>query len=317
MDSTVPIVVLAGSDRKAPVLPDAAHDEHPIAGYKGLDVRIADRPLAALVVERVSAVRSLGPVHLVGPARAFGSLAGARTRLIDSDGSFGENIRAAVRGARAERPEGPLAFITCDVLPEVAALESLVEEYRRGAPYDLWFPLVRFPEDERRLGASAWKPFYRMAPHRGEPAVRLLPGHFVIADPEALRLDFLYRLFDLGYRTRNRPIAARRGVMVRGVLAGLLIQDLRNALTLRAPTLTWTVLVTGIAAARKLYAEAISRTELEDALRRIFVRARHRRLHPRRRVALPIVDALSLALDIDTEEEARALGAELRGRAGC
>jgi hypothetical protein len=34
-------------------------------------------------------------------------------------------------------------------------------------------------------------------------------------------------------------------------------------------------------------------------------------------VALPIVDALPLALDIDTEEEARALGADLTGREEC
>jgi hypothetical protein len=317
VDSTVPVVVLAGSDRQAPVLPPAARGEHPLGGYKGIDVRIGDRPLAALVVERVARVRGLGPVYLVGPARAFEDLAGAGARLIDSDGTLGDNIRAAVRGVAAGQGAGSIAFITCDVLPEVAGLEALVADYRRGAPYDLWFPLVRAPEDSRKLGVSAWKPSYRIALRHGERATPVLPGHFAIADPAALRLDFLYRLFDLGYRTRNRPIEARRRVMVRGVLAGLLVQDLLHLGRLRAPTLTWSVLVTGIAAARGLRAGTISQAELEEALRRIFVTSRHRRRHPGRRVALPVVDALPLALDIDTEEEARALGGALRDREEC
>ncbi len=61
-------------------------------------------------------------------------------------------------------------------------------------------------------------------------------------------------------------------------------------------------------AARLLREGSITRPALEDALRKIFVRQRHRRRHPERRIHLPIVEALSLARDIDTEEEAQELG---------
>ena len=43
-------------------------------------------------------------------------------------------------------------------------------------------------------------------------------------------------------------------------------------------------------------------------MRRIFVRDRHRRRHPERRIFVPLVEGLSLALDVDTVEEAREIG---------
>src|SRR5262245_11687692 len=103
--------------------------------------------------------------------------------------------------------------------------------------------------------------------------------------------------------------------MVRGVVAALLVQDLRHILSLRAPTLTWSVLSAGIPAARRLRDGTVTRQRLERALGQIFVTARHRKRHPQRGVRLPIVEGLSLALDIDTEEEARAAGADIEPRA--
>ena len=41
----------------------------------------------------------------------------------------------------------------------------------------------------------------------------------------------------------------------------------------------------------------------------IFIKTRHRKKHPNRGVSMPQMHALSLAEDIDTEEEARARGA--------
>ena len=123
-------------------------------------------------------------------------------------------------------------------------------------------------------------------------------------------------MIQLGYKTRNRSINYRRAVMVRGVVLALLYQDLLHLMTLRAPTLTWSVLSVGIRTARELREGRISRERLEYASRKIFVNSRHRRRHPDRRVVLPIVDALSLAMDIDTEEEARAAGGDLGQRGG-
>jgi hypothetical protein len=239
---------------------------------------------------------------------------GPRCALIDSDGTFGENIRKSFDAMRAEHGRAPFAFITCDILPEVDTLTVLMDDYAAHAPCDLWFPLIHAPEDRGSLGASAWKPRYHIVPREGQAAVGILPGHLVVVDPAALRLKFVYRLMQLGYRTRNRPINYRRSVMVRGVVLELLYQDLLHLLTLRAPTLTWSVLRVGISAAHELREGRITRNRLEDTLRRIFVASRHRRRHPERRVRMPIVEGLSLALDIDTEEEARAAGGEVADR---
>ena len=132
-----------------------------------------------------------------------------------------------------------------------------------------------------------------------------------MVDPGALRLAFLYRLLQLGYRTRNRSIRYRRGVMVRGVLGALLYQDFLHLLSLRAPTTAWTVLTAGLTAGRGLKRGTIPRIELEDAVRKIFVTGKHRKQYPLRAALLPLVEGLSLALDIDTVEEARAMGGDI------
>ncbi len=309
----IPIVVLAGSDRRPAVLPESGRDEHPLVGYKGVDVFIAGRPLIAGLVERLQAVGEFDPIYVVGPAASFDCVRRS-VRLVDSDGTLGQNLRSGLESAQAAHPGCAIAFVTCDVLPEVETVRRLVASWRGLGPCDLWFPLIEAPADLGRLGASAWKPAYRIVPEEGRAAVAVLPGHLAIADPEALRLSFLYRLIDVGYRTRNRPIHLRRGVMVRGVAAALLYQDFLHLFAGRMPSLTWSVLSTGIAAARGLRAGKITRARLEEAVRRIFVNYRHRKQYPERRVVLPIVDALSLALDIDTEEEARA--AAVRDREG-
>ena len=308
-----PVVILAGSDRQPAELPPSGRDKHPITGYKGVDVRIQGRPIAAVVAERLAACGCLGPVHLAGPAAIFRDAVPGVT-LIDADGTFGGNIRRAIEVVTASHPGAPVAFTVCDIVPETATLDQLLADYERAAPCDLWYPMIHAPEDERRLGAAAWKPSYLIVPRPGVAAVRVLPGHLAIADLATLRLSFLYRLLQIGYETRNRSIIYRRGAMLRGLLAGLLGRDFKLLFALRAPTLTWTVAGSGVRAARELRRGTITRSGLEDALRRILVRREHRRRHPERRVLTPIAEGLSMALDIDTEEEARELGGDVRRR---
>lgn len=306
----MPIIVLGGSDRKPVQLPERGGDKHPLSGVKGVDIRIHGRPLVQTLIERLVASDRFGPIYLAGPRDAYADL-DSPAELIATDGGFGENIEAALEAVRIRHPETLVAFITCDVLPGAEELAGLMDRCLAEQPCDMWFPLVRAPERER-LGASAWKPAYRIPETESGEPVAVLPGHLVVVDPEAMRLAFIYRLFDLGYRTRNRPIDQRRGVMLRGVIFELLYQDLLHLFSLRAPSLTWGVLSAGFPAARGLRDGRASRTMLERALRRIFVKSRHRKRHPARRILLPFVDTLSLALDIDTEEEARAAGAEMR-----
>ncbi len=131
----------------------------------------------------------------------------------------------------------------------------------------------------------------------------------MIIDPDSLRLDFMVHLFQIAYRTRNKPIEYRRGYMIRQLIWGLLAGDLRNIIKLRLPNLTWSVISAGIASASKLKSGTATRQELEDWSRTIFIKTRHRKRYPGRGVSLPQMHALSLAEDIDTEEEAEARGA--------
>lgn len=304
----IPLIILAGADRRPADLPPDGSDLHPLSGYKGATVRFDGRPLVEVVASRASESGGFGPIYLAGPKSAYGEVADWVQR-IDTDGAFGENLRASVSAVRDRHPGSPVGFITCDVLPEPGPLKELLADYAALAPCDVWYPLVRAPRDQ--LGSSAWKPAYRIAPTDDSPPVRVLPGHLVIVDTEALRLDFIYGLFQIGYRTRNLSIGTRRAQMVRGLVGQLLYQDLLHLITLRPPTLTVSAMRAGIGASRELGRGTITRHRLEDAFRRLVVRRRHRKRFPKRRVEMPIVDMLSLAIDVDTREEVQDLGGEL------
>ena len=99
--------------------------------------------------------------------------------------------------------------------------------------------------------------------------------------------------------------------MLRGVLMTVLREDLRQIFTLGLPDLTAAVIADGAAVVMGLRSGNMTRERLERAVRRVVVSFGHRRRYPRRRVCVPILpDILSLARDIDTEEEeARAIGA--------
>lgn len=305
----IPIIVLGGSDRKSAELPESGRDKHPLSGCKGVDIRIGKRPMVAATVERVLAAGCFGPIYVAGPAKVYQGVP-LSAELIDTDGSFGRNIEVSLEAVREAHPGRPIGFLTCDVLPEVLTLREVVAEFERCMPCDLFFPLIRAPQSLAELGAFAWKPVYRIVPEPGAPPVRILPCHLVLIDPEALRRQFLYRLFDVGYATRNRSVDTRRSAIVRKMISELLYQDLRHVLGLRLPTLTWTVLSAGLPAGAALRDGTITRRELEDAMRRIFVRSEHLRRYPDRRILTPLIDGISLALDVDTEEEAREIGGE-------
>lgn len=307
----LPIVVLGGGGPGRSEMPEGAEDRHALTGYKGVAVRIDGRPLIECVLERLRESGLFAPLYIAGPRRVYAGHASGAT-VIDVSGPIDATVRAGIEGLRRAHGDAPFAVTSCDILPEVATLGEVLARYRESAPCDGFLPMVRAPEDPAGLGASAYKPTYRVAPQAGAAPVAVLPCHLAVLDPGAFRLPFIYRVLARIYRTRNRSIGYRRRVMLPGVVLELLYQDLRHLLGLRPPNLTWSVLRSGLSAVRALNAGTITRGELEDALRVIFVRTRHRRRHPERRIAMPVVDGLSLALDIDTEEEAAAFGAATR-----
>jgi hypothetical protein len=312
---SVPIIILGGRDRGKSALPDEGRDKHKLTGYKGVDIHFQGRPLVENLLERLVAAGGFAPIYLAGPARIYRPFAD-QVAVIDTDGTFGQNLETSIEHVRKVHGDAPIAFITCDVLPEVSTLAGAYASYVAARPCDVWYPMIRIPADRSRLGASAWKPTYKLITRKGEPPVEVLPGHLIVVDPTALRLAFLYNLLEIAYRTRNRSIHYRLVMGVGGVLARLVYQDLKHVLTLRVPDLTWSVLRAVIPGADALNRGTLTLDRGERAFRTVFVKARHRRNHPSRRAMLPIMDGLSLALDIDTEEEARAMGGDVRPAAG-
>jgi len=304
---SVPLIVLGGSDRRPAYMPPGGRSKHPLAGIKGVDVKIGGRPLIDVVIERLRQANFFDPIYVAGPGHAYRSLSDGVS--IDTDGGFGRNIQVGVETARRLHGDGPLAITTCDIVPDPDEMQTVVTDFWDHSPLDFFFPLIEAPRDPKRLGASGWKPQYHVTPEGVSGPVPVLPGHLAIFDSAALRWKFMYRLMELAYRTRNRPILYRNTYMARRLLWIMLVQDFIHLLNLRLPTFTWDTLLSGTWAARRLKEKVIKQSELELAIRRMFIKRRHRRKYPERRVRMPVVDAMSLARDIDTQEEALAFGA--------
>lgn len=298
----LPLIVLAGYDPRPPVLPEEGADHHPLVGSKGIDIRIDGRPMIDLLLERVQASGAFDPIYIGGPHAVYGHRRGQAT-VIHTDGSFGHNIAVTVDAVQHRHRGEAIALTTCDILPEAADLRVALDDWGRHAPLDFWFPLIRVPDDPAELGASAWKPQYRILDDAGEQ-VSVLPGHLVVVEPHTFRFPLVLRAFDLAYRTRNRSIAYRLVVMVSGVVGSILLNDLRNLFrgrpSLHAVGIPWH----GVAIARGLQSGRTTSSEIARHVHRVFVHRDHRRRHPERRGRLAVIDALSLATDIDTEEEA-------------
>lgn len=306
----LPLIVLAGGDAKPSELPEAGAELHPLEGPKGLALQVQGRPIIDVLLDRLKASGYFDPIFIAGPAQMYGPERSG-CRVVDTDSTFGGNIQAAIETVMIECPGKPVAVTTCDILPEEEELHRLMEDYYHHAPLDFWFPAILAPEEKEKLGASAWKPKYRIAPLPGEPARTLLPGHLVIADPEAVRLPLVYRTFDLAYKSRNRPILDRLGLIVSHIFGGLVLQDLKLLFTFRLPTMTYTVISNGVRLALRLSQGVVTPEELAKRLHRIFVRYQHRRRFPKRGGRLPLKHGLSIAKDIDTVEEAEEIDQEL------
>lgn len=309
-DVRIPLVILSGGDRRASKLPEAGADHHALAALKGVDLELGGRPLIERVIERWRRVPEVGPIWVAGPADRHRGL--DADEVIDTDGTLAANVHAAVARACRDGRQGPISFATCDVLPDLDELVPVRADLRRHPHPALWYPLVRVPE--QGLGAFGWKPRYGIAPAPGEPAVPILPGHWLVVDPIALRMHFAEDLINLAYRTRNRSVTSRQVTMMLTEIGRFLWQDVRHVLALRAPLLTIVMMSTGVRIVSALRAGTLDVGMLERGMRRMLVTARAQRRSPPPRVRFPLVDAVSLARDVDTEEEAEEL--EERWRAG-
>jgi hypothetical protein len=303
----IPITIMAGSDHAPGHLPESSSGLHSLSTfYKGVEVTVGDRPLIALLIEEIEKSGSFGPVTIAGPAAIYEPL-GLNAKILDTNGSIGTNLKAAMDDHRESQGSAPIALLAYDVLLNADDFDELRRSYEKDKSCAVWVPFVRKPENSEELGAFGWKPTYSLLPAKGEAPVNILPGHLAILQPEAMRLPILYELLNLAYQTRNHPVATRKRVMVRSVIGKLLLNDLRTLASLRVPRLTVSVIANGLKIAERLRKGDLTIPELEDAIGGIFLHHDHEARRSGSGVRHPIVDILRLAEDIDTREEAADL----------
>jgi len=313
-DTRIPLIILGGRTPESSRLPDGVTDRHVLSGCKGAELTIGGRPLVQHVIECIRGADFFDPVVLAGPAAVYSSM-NIDARILDTDDSFGVNIRNAVEQVHAEYPDKPVAFITCDVLPEYEELRLAIDDYRQSRETDLWFPLIRYGA-AGTLGTSDWKPRYSVTPEGEEEAVSVLPGHLVIVRPAAIRRRFLYRLMNVTYNTRNRPVLYRTWMLFSRLAGAMTREDFSALMTGHLPRLWFRALRDGITAGISLSRGGTPVSELERVADNVLIWPHLRKQWPDRGVRAPVLDALSLARDIDTREEAREFDRRMTAREG-
>ncbi|MEO1365627.1 MAG: hypothetical protein AAFX50_00530, partial [Acidobacteriota bacterium] len=264
---------------------------------------VEGRPLIGVIIERMAATGVFGPIWVAGPARLYHQ-AIPGVRIIDTDSSFGDNLRLAVETVRTELDTEYVAVTTADILPDPAELELATRDLVRHLPLDFWMPHIPV---KKSLGSSDWKPRYLMRPPGAPEAIGTLPGHLVVGAIHSIRFDFVYRLFDLLYQSRNYPVLQRTTYAAVGTFAYLLKEDAASMLRGHLPRALFTIFREGWMIALLLASARANTRDLEERIRNICIHRRHRRLFPNRRGRIAVLDVMSLARDIDTEEEAREL----------
>ncbi len=307
MNAKIPIVILAGSDKREGAVPSGAEDFHFIVAYKGAELRVGDRFLIQELLDRVRDSEAFGEVYVAGPKHVFDSLVDCR--IIDTDGTVGDNVRVAMEQVIAEHGDDTrIAFLSCDVLPSPAELSELMaglairegdREHDQSAPA-LAIALVLVPPD---LGASIWKPKYMIRIVDDEDPVPCLPGHLGVAYPKKLRTGLLFRCVELVYRERNRDYEQRRRDIFIRLMGVLLWRDFLNLLRLRPPTLAYSAVRYGLGAFVAWRKNELTIEMLATGFEKMIVQRKYHRRPASGCVRIAVTPHFSFAQDIDTREE--------------
>lgn len=309
----VPLILLAGSDRRQGTVPAEARNLRFLKGYKGADLKIQGRPLAECLLERVRESRGFAPVYLAGPERIFGSIVDCE--VIDTDGHVGENIRAGVDFVlKRHGPRSPVGIMACDILPRADEIQEMVgllldPGAHPGETLEVGLAMSLIRAD-RDLGASSWKPRYGIRPTPSEAPVPFLPSHLGIAWPHRLRLGLLFKLLRLAYRERNRDYSRRQRTIFLRIIGALLARDFSSLLRFRPPIVTYMVLRYGLSAFSLWRRGELDLDRLCFSFGAVFVKRKYLRRWGSRCVRLVTSDSVAFAKDIDTEEELRELETE-------
>jgi hypothetical protein len=299
----MPLLILAGSDRRPGPVPVELTADDMLSGFKGALPLPWGPCLAAELAARYRASERFADPLLIGPRSVYEGLVDCE--IVDVEGSFLNTLECVVRLIGERFPPGtPVAVSSCDILPTAGEIRELLEtSYDPVAECNFWWQFIAAEPDE--MGASGWKPRYAIRPHADEAPWTMYPGHLAILRPSSIRFALLIRLLTLAYRYRNRPLRKRvLPMLVRGV--GMLIaQDVRNLAAGQLPILTGSIPWHVLRAYQEFRKRKLSIESFERHLSRIVLHRAYRRT-PR-----PIVAAVSrivsFAQDIDSRAELQAV----------
>lgn len=297
-EQRIPIVVLAGGESTSGSLPPGVPGER-LTCAKSVAVRFDSHSVIRRLLSRLRTWGGFSPIIVCGPATTLRGEIGDAI-LVDTDDDLVTNAVRGLEIACTYAPDGRVAVTCADYLPTVIDLRK-VERNLAATPQTsaFWYALIRPPSQSAPWDEVHLRKRCYPVRSRGDESIRAYPGHLLV-----LRWRLIERRLAKGgiealYRARERPTA------VRGLLTTI------NCL----PTLLWcgwerrsagyVVRVVRHAAAlgRGLANRGIELTELTWRLNEIFVRSESR--NDRGRIVL--LDAWSLACDIDTDGEARAI----------
>ena len=301
MQDPLPIIIFGGSDAHRDTIPEGFTPDDMLSGIKGAVQLPSGRCIAGELVARLrESGRFLDPI-LIGPRAAYEGLLDCE--IVDVRGDLPATIAAAQATIKKRYDMSePVAITACDVLPTPDELRRLLAEaYDPNARCGFWWQLVAAQPAE--LGASGWKPSYRIARVAGEAPLTLYPGHLVIMRPGALRLEVYNRFLALAYRYRNRGVYERAIRMTLRAVGTLLAEDLRTLASFRASALTLSLPYRVFGVYKKLSAQQLTVNDLETMAAKIVIAPKFHRQVPEKSFVLSITDIQSLAKDIDTRGE--------------
>lgn len=301
MSARIPVLVLAGSDDRPAPVPSGLRPDDMLTGFKGAMPLPWGRCLAAELVERLRCSGRFADPIVIGPRHVYEELVDCE--VVDAAGNLAltfERIRELIR-TRFDAA-APIAVITCDVLPTVSELQTLMtESYDPHSECHFWGQLVH--AEPIHMGAGHWKPSYRFRRAADQPLINLYPGHLVIVRPAALRIRLTSHMLRLAYSFRNVDLNRRWLRMILRGSGQLIAEDMRNLLRLKAPLLSILIPFYCLRAYGQYRRGRLTVPNFGHYVGKVFLHRASLHTALSAPVVFSITPIVSLAKDIDTKAE--------------
>jgi hypothetical protein len=305
MFERLPLIILAGSDKRRGAVPDDLHVDEMLGGPKGDKPLSSGRCLVEELVHRARESECFSDVVVVGPRHQYDGKISCD--LIDVEGSLVRTLQSVFETIQSRFDvRDPVALSSCDIVPSPRDWQMLLHDsYGPHRESYFWWQLIEATAEQ--MGASRWKPAYQLPVAPGEPEKRMYPGHVGVVRAEALRVRLANRLLQLAYRYRNRMLRKRYLGITTRMLGTLIGEDIRNLASGKLPTLTFSVPYHGLSAYFKYQRHHLTLRDFEQAVCSIMLHRAFQRRSDGRPVVCSVSPLVSFAKDIDTFSELEEL----------